>query len=262
MHSGLWIGKTGLDSQQTGVAVISNNIANASTVGYKKGRAVFEDLLYQTINQPGGVTAQNTSLPNGLMLGTGSRVTATQKSFTQGNLLTTNEALDMMIDGSGFFVVEMPNGDQSFTRAGQFSKDSEGQIVLPGTGFVVMPAITIPDDATSITVSIEGEVSVKVAGDPDIQVIGQLDMVDFVNPAGLQPVGNNMFIETTASGPPTFGTGSLDGFGSIRQGVLETSNVNVAEELVNLIQAQRVYEMNAKVVSSVDQMLSFVNQTL
>ena len=262
MHPGLWISKTGLESQQTGVSVISNNISNASTVGYKKGRAVFEDLLYQTINQPGGVSSQNSSLPNGLMLGTGSRVVATQKSFTQGNLITTNESLDVMIDGQGFFVVELPNGDEAYTRAGQFTKDADGQIVMPGNGFVVMPGITIPEDTTSITISIEGEVSVKIAGDPQEQIIGQFDMADFINPAGLQPIGNNMYIETTASGEPIAGVPSVDGFGGIRQGSLETSNVNVAEELVNLIQAQRIYEMNAKVISSVDQMLGFVNQNV
>lgn len=262
MHPGLWISKTGLESQQTGVSVISNNISNASTVGYKKGRAVFEDLLYQTINQPGGVSSQNSSLPTGLMLGTGSRVTATQKSFTQGNLITTNDALDVMIDGQGFFVVSLPNGDPAYTRAGQFTKDADGQIVMPSNGFVVMPGIAIPADATSITISREGEVSVKLAGDPQEQVIGQFEMADFINPAGLQPIGNNMFVETTASGAPIGGVPTVDGFGSIRQGSLETSNVNVAEELVNLIQAQRIYEMNAKVISSVDQMLGFVNQNV
>ncbi|MBL6734312.1 MAG: flagellar basal-body rod protein FlgG [Shewanellaceae bacterium] len=262
MHPGLWIGKTGLESQQTEVAVISNNIANASTVGYKKGRAVFEDLMYQTINQPGGVSSQNTSLPNGLMLGAGSKVTATQKSFSQGKMITTKEVFDVMIDGHGFFKVQLPNGDTAYTRSGQFTKDSTGQLVMPGNGFLVLPGITVPEDATSVTISPQGAISVKIAGQAAEQEIGLFEIADFINPSGLQPIGGNMYVETSASGNPIEGTAALDGFGSIRQGSLETSNVNVAEELVNLIQSQRVYEMNAKVIAAVDQMLSFVNQTI
>ncbi|WP_144209984.1 flagellar basal-body rod protein FlgG [Shewanella donghaensis] len=262
MHPALWISKTGLDAQQTDIAVISNNVANASTIGFKKSRAVFEDLLYQTVNQAGGISADNTKLPNGLNLGAGTKVVATQKMFTQGNMLTTDNSLDLMIEGPGFFEVEMPDGTAAYTRNGQFSLDENGQIVTPGSGYVIQPAITIPDDATSITVSSEGEISVKLSGATESTVVGQLAMSDFINPSGLDPLGQNLYTETGASGTPIQGTASLDGLGAIRQGALETSNVNVTEELVNLIQSQRNYEMNSKVISAVDQMMSYVTQNL
>ncbi|GGB50223.1 flagellar basal-body rod protein FlgG [Shewanella inventionis] len=262
MIPALWISKTGVDAQQTNISVISNNVANASTVGFKKSRAVFEDLLYQTVNQAGGISADNTKLPNGLNIGAGTKVVATQKMFTQGSMLTTDNSLDLMIEGSGFFEVQMPDGTAAYTRNGQFSLDDTGQIVTPGSGYVLQPPITIPDDATSITVSAEGEVSVQIPGTAESQVIGQLTMTDFINPSGLDPLGQNLYTETGASGTPIQGTASQDGLGSIRQGALETSNVNVTEELVNLIQGQRIYEMNSKVISAVDQMLSYVNQNL
>ncbi|RLV61569.1 flagellar basal-body rod protein FlgG [Parashewanella curva] len=262
MHPALWISKTGLDAQQTDIAVISNNVANASTVGFKKSRAVFEDLLYQKVNQAGGVSAANTKLPNGLSVGAGTKVVATQKLFTQGNMVTTDNSLDLMIEGPGFFEVQMPDGSISYTRSGQFSMDDQGQIVTSGSGFVIQPAITVPQDAKSITVSAEGEVSVKVPGAAENQVIGQFTMSDFINPSGLEPMGQNLYLETGASGAPIQGTAALNGMGAIRQGALETSNVNVTEELVNLIESQRIYEMNSKVISSVDQMLSYVNQNL
>ncbi|QDE31946.1 MULTISPECIES: flagellar basal-body rod protein FlgG [Shewanella] len=262
MHPALWISKTGVDAQQTNIAVISNNVANASTVGFKKSRAVFEDLLYQTVNQAGGVSSDNSKLPNGLNIGAGTKVVATQKMFTQGNMLTTDNSLDLMIEGSGFFEVQMPDGTAAYTRNGQFSLDETGQIVTPGSGYVVQPTIAIPDDATSITVSSAGEVSVQIPGTAESQVVGQLTMTDFINPAGLDPLGQNLYTETGASGTPIQGTASQDGLGSIRQGALETSNVNVTEELVNLIQGQRIYEMNSKVISAVDQMLSYINQNL
>ncbi|MDF0532959.1 flagellar basal-body rod protein FlgG [Shewanella sp. A32] len=262
MHPALWISKTGLDAQQTDISVISNNIANASTVGYKKGRAVFEDLLYQTVNQAGGISAANTKLPNGLNLGAGTKVVATQKIFSQGNMETTDNSMDLMIQGPGFFEIQMPDGTTAYTRNGQFSLDDTGQMVTSGEGYVLQPGITIPDNATSITVSEEGEVSVKIPGTADNQVVGQLTMADFINPSGLQPIGQNLYLETGASGTPVEGTPSLDGMGSIKQGSLETSNVNVTEELVNLIETQRVYEMNSKVISAVDQMLGYVNQNL
>ncbi|MCL1073955.1 flagellar basal-body rod protein FlgG [Shewanella dokdonensis] len=262
MHPALWISKTGLDAQQTDISVISNNVANASTVGYKKGRAVFEDLLYQTVNQAGGISAANTKLPNGLNLGAGTKVVSTQKIFSQGNMETTDNSMDLMIQGPGFFEIQMPDGTTAYTRNGQFTLDDTGQMVTSGEGYVLQPGITIPDNATSITVSEEGEVSVKVPGNAENQVVGQLTMSDFINPSGLQPIGQNLYLETGASGTPVQGTPSLDGLGSIRQGSLETSNVNVTEELVNLIESQRVYEMNSKVISAVDQMLAYVNQNL
>ncbi|MCE2595606.1 flagellar basal-body rod protein FlgG [Motilimonas cestriensis] len=262
MHPALWISKTGLDSQQVNVATISNNLANASTIGFKKSRAVFEDLLYQTINQPGGRSSQDTKLPAGLMVGSGSKVVATQKNFDQGNILTTDNSLDMMIDGRGFFEILMPDGTTSYTRNGQFMLNDEGTIVTPGAGYPLQPEIQVPQDAQSITVSQDGEVSVQVPGQAEPQVVGQLNLSDFVNPSGLEPIGQNLYLETGSSGAPLQGIPGNDGIGSVVQGALETSNVNVTEELVNLIESQRVYEMNSKVIKSVDEMLSFVSQQL
>ncbi|USD38611.1 MULTISPECIES: flagellar basal-body rod protein FlgG [Ferrimonas] len=262
MQPALWISKTGLDAQQTEIANISNNLANASTVGYKKSRAVFEDLLYQTINQAGGISAQNTELPNGLTLGAGTKVAATQRIFSQGNMLTTDNSLDLMIDGPGFFQIQMPDGTIAYSRNGQFTLDEEGQMVTPGSGYVLDPGIVIPEDTQSISVSAEGEVSVRTPGVAENVVVGQIEISNFVNASGLEPIGQNLFLETGASGAPIAGVPSLDGLGSIRQGALETSNVNVTEELVNMIEAQRVYEMNSKVISTVDQMLANLNQQL
>ena len=262
MHPALWVSKTGLDAQQTNISTISNNLANASTVGFKKGRAVFEDLFYQNINQPGGQSTQDTTLPTGLMLGAGSKVVATQKVFTQGNTQTTNNAMDMMIEGDGFFQVLLPDGNIGYTRNGQFTINSEGQLVTSGSGYPVQPEIVVPDDAVGITVGTDGEVSARVRGEQENQVLGQMMTVDFINPGGMEPIGQNLYLPTGASGDPQEGTPGLEGYGSIRQSMLETSNVNVTEELVNMIEAQRVYEMNSKVISTVDQMLSYVNQQL
>lgn len=262
MHPALWVSKTGLDAQQTNISTISNNLANASTVGFKKSRAVFEDLFYQNINQPGGQSTQDTELPSGLMLGAGSKVVATQKVFTQGNTQTTNNAMDMMIEGDGFFQILLPDGNIGYTRNGQFTINAEGQLVTSGSGYVVQPEIVVPEDAVAITVGTDGEVSARIRGQQQNQVLGQITTVDFINPGGLEPIGQNMFLPTGASGDPQEGVPGLDGFGSIRQSMLETSNVNVTEELVNMIEAQRVYEMNSKVISTVDQMLSYVNQQL
>ncbi len=262
MHPALWISKTGLDAAQTDVSVISNNLANASTVGFKKDRAIFEDLLYQTINQPGGRSSADTELPSGLMLGAGSKVVATQKAHTQGNMLTTENSLDMSIQGRGFFEILQPDGTIAYTRNGQFTLDDTGQIVTPGAGFLLQPNITVPEDAQQITISQDGEVSVQVRGQAAPTVLGNLTVTDFVNATGLQPIGQNLFVETAASGAPIQGVPGLNGLGSIVQGALETSNVNVTEELVNLIESQRLYEMNSKVISSVDQMLGQVIQQL
>lgn len=262
MHPALWISKTGLDAAQTDVSVISNNLANASTVGFKKSRAVFEDLLYQNINQPGGRSSADTELPSGLMLGAGSKVTATQKAFTQGNLLTTENALDLSIQGRGFFEILQPDGTVAYTRNGQFTLDDQGQIVTPGAGFLLQPNIAIPENAQQVTVSQDGEVSVSVRGEAEPTVVGQIQLSDFINPTGLQPIGQNLFVETAVSGAPIQGIPGLEGIGSVVQGSLETSNVNVTEELVNLIESQRLYEMNSKVISSVDQMLGQVIQQL
>ena len=262
MHPALWISKTGLDAQQRDISVISNNLANASTIGFKKDRAIFEDLLYQNINQPGGQSTQDTELPSGLMIGAGAKVVATQKNFGQGNMQTTDNSLDIMVNGPGFFEILMPDGTIAYTRNGQFTLNNDGDLVTPGAGHPLQPAINIPDDAQSVTVAKDGEVSVKIAGEAQNQVVGQINLAMFINPAGLEPRGENLYVETAASGQPQVNVPGIDGTGSLVQGALETSNVNVTEELVNLIESQRVYEMNSKVISSVDQMLGFATQQL
>ena len=262
MIPALWISKTGLDAQQTNISQISNNLANASTVGYKKGRAIFEDLLYQNINQPGGQSSADSTLPSGLMIGAGAKVVATQKTYTQGSVQTTDNSLDVMIQGRGFFEVQRPDGTTAYTRTGQFSLSSEGTLVTTGEGYAVQPEIQIPTDAQSITIGSDGQISVQINGQQQSQNVGQLTVTDFVNPAGLQAEGENLLLETGASGAPIQGVAGTDGMGTIRQGMLEASNVNPTEELVNLIQAQRVYEMNSKVISSVDEMMSNVTQQL
>ncbi|MFC4656958.1 flagellar basal-body rod protein FlgG [Rheinheimera marina] len=262
MHPALWISKTGLDAKQRDISVISNNLANASTVGFKKSRAIFEDLLYQNVNQPGGRSSQNSELPNGLMLGAGTKVVATQKSFSQGNMITTDNSLDVMIQGHGFFEVLMPDGTISYSRNGQFTTDADGNLVTSGAGYQVQPNIVIPEDAQSITISQDGELSVRLPGQTDNTVLGQLTLTNFVNPAGLEPIGQNLFTQTAASGDPVQGVPGLEGRGILVQGALETSNVNVTEELVSLIESQRVYEMNSKVISTVDQMMGTLIQQL
>ncbi len=262
MHPALWISKTGLDAMQTDISVISNNLANASTIGYKKSRAVFEDLLYQNIRQPGTQSSQNTTLPSGLMIGTGVKITGTQKSFAQGTIQVTESSLDMAINGRGFFEILMPDGTSAYSRNGQFGLDDTGQIVTSGNGYVLQPAITIPSDATNVTIGADGSVSVMQASSATPSIVGNIQLVDFVNPMGLQPMGENLFLESGSSGSPTTGNPGLSGLGSLLSGALESSNVSVVEELVGLIETQRSYEMNAKVISAVDSMLSYVSQTL
>ncbi|MGL5798935.1 MAG: flagellar basal-body rod protein FlgG [Plesiomonas sp.] len=262
MDPALWVSKTGLDAQQTNIRNISNNISNASTVGFKKGRVVFEDLLYQKINQPGASSSQDDQMPSGLMLGSGTKVVATQKNFQQGGVQVTSNAFDMMIDGDGFFQIRMPDGSTGYTRNGQFQMDDEGNLVTAGSGYPVEPNIAIPTDATSVTVSADGQVSARMQGQAENQQVGQITLVSFVNPQGLEPMGENLYMQTGASGEAQEGTPGLDGLGKIKQGALESSNVNVTEELINLIEAQRVFEMNSKVISSVDEMLGYVSQRL
>lgn len=261
MNQALWIAKTGLDAQQTRMSVISNNLANVNTTGFKQDRAVFEDLLYQTMRQPGAQSSTSTQLPSGLMVGTGVRTVATEKLHTQGNIQQTQNALDVAIQGRGFFQVLMPDGTISYTRDGTFQLDSTGQVVM-SNGYQLEPGITIPEDAQSITIGSDGTVSVLSAGDSDPTIVGNLDLADFVNPTGLQPVGENLFKETAASGPPIIGTPGLDGFGTTVGGALETSNVNVVTELINMIETQRAYEMNSKAISTSDQMLQYASQNL
>lgn len=261
MDQALWVAKTGLDAQQTRMSVVSNNLANVNTTGFKKGRAAFEDLLYQTVRQPGAQTSQQTQAPSGLMLGTGVRVVATEKSFTQGNLSQTGNALDVAIDGRGFFQVQMPDGTLAYTRDGTFQPDSQGQIVT-SSGYPLQPGIQIPAGAQSISISTDGIVSVQMSGEAQPQQVGQILTADFINPAGLQPKGENLYTETAASGSPQTAAPGSNGFGSLQQGSLEGSNVNVVEELVNMIETQRAYEMNSKAISTSDQMLQYVTQNL
>lgn len=261
MNQALWIGKTGLDAQQSRLAVVSNNLANVNTTGFKKGRAVFEDLLYQNVRQPGGQSSQDTQLPSGLTLGTGVRMVATQKLHSQGNLLQTNNPLDVAVQGRGFFQVLMPNGEQAYTRTGEFQVNSEGQMVT-AAGYTLQPEINIPQNATSVTIGTDGTVSVTVPNNPAPAQIGTLQLADFVNPSGLLPVGENLYKETGASGAPQVGTAGQNSMGTTIQGSLESSNVNVVEELVNMIETQRAYEMNSKAISTADNMLQYVNNNL
>ncbi len=255
----LWVAKSGLDAQQTRMAVISNNLANVNTTGFKRGRAVFEDLMYQNIRQVGGQSTQNTQLPTGLQLGTGVRTVSTEKLHTQGNVQPTENALDVAINGRGFLQILMPNGETNYTRDGSFKLDSTGQLVTSG-GLTLNPAITVPADAESLTIGKDGTVSATVAGVS--QQLGQLQTANFINPTGLEAVGENLYRESTSSGAPIVGTPGEGEFGALIQNALETSNVNVVEELVNMIETQRAYEMNSKAISTTDQMLSFVTQQL
>lgn len=259
MISSLWIAKTGLDAQQTNMDVIANNLANVSTNGFKRQRAVFEDLLYQTIRQPGAQSSEQTTLPSGLQIGTGVRPVATERLFSQGNLTQTNNSKDVAINGQGFFQVLLPDGTSAYTRDGSFQVDQNGQLVTAG-GFQVQPAITIPANALSMTIGRDGVVSVTQPGAVDPVQVGQLNLTTFMNDSGLSSIGENLYVETQASGAPNDTTPGLNGAGLLQQGYVETSNVNVAEELVNMIQVQRAYEINSKAVSTTDQMLQRLSQ--
>ena len=261
MTQALWIAKTGLDAQQTRMAVVSNNLANVNTTGFKQGRAVFEDLLYQNVRQSGGQTSQDTELPSGMNLGTGVRVVATEKLFSQGSILQTDNALDVAVKGRGFFQILTPDGNVAYTRDGTFQRNSQGELVT-ASGYLVQPSITIPDGAQSITIGTDGVVSIQLAGQTSPSQVGTLETVDFINPVGLQPVGENLYIETASSGTAQAGTPGLNGFGAVMQGALEGSNVNVVSELVNMIETQRAYEMNSKAISASDQMMQYVNNNM
>ncbi|MFO1349950.1 MAG: flagellar basal-body rod protein FlgG [Gammaproteobacteria bacterium] len=261
MTSALWIAKTGLDAQQTRMAVVSNNLANVNTTGFKRGRAEFEDLMYQNVRQAGGQSSQNTQLPSGLMLGTGVRTVSTEKSFTQGSIVQTGNNLDLAINGRGFFQVLLPDGNVGYSRDGSFQVNDQGQVVT-SSGYEVQPALTIPANTQSITIGSDGVVTAQVVGDVAPVAVGTLQMADFINPAGLQPIGENLFLETAASGAPQVGNPRSNGLGSLTQGALEGSNVNVVEELVSMIETQRAYEMNSKAIATVDQMLQYTNNNL
>jgi flagellar basal-body rod protein FlgG len=259
MIRSLWIGKTGLDAQQTNLDVISNNLANAATTGYKRIKPMFEDLLYQTLRAAGGPTGGQSQLPSGLQVGTGVRTASAERIFLQGNLTNTGNPLDVAINGAGFFQVTLPDGQTAYTRDGNFSLDSQGQLVSQ-SGYVLLPGITIQVNATSTTISPTGQVSVILPGTVTPNQVGELQIARFINPGGLVSLGGNLMIETDASGSPNVGLPGTDGAGTLQQKYVEASNVNVAEELVALIQAQRAYEVNARVITASDQMLQKLAQ--
>ncbi|MET0029746.1 MAG: flagellar basal-body rod protein FlgG [Candidatus Thiodiazotropha sp.] len=261
MYPALWIAKTGLDAQQTNMSVISNNLANVNTTGFKRDRAVFNDLIYQNLRQVGAQSSENTELPSGLMVGTGVRVVATQKEHSQGNIVQTGNSLDVAVQGKGYFQVLHPDGNIVYTRDGTFSLTADGNIVTPN-GYELQPAMTVPTNATSLTVGSDGVVSVLVSGNNTPTQIGQVELAYFVNPQGLEPIGDNLYRETNASGGVNTAVPGTDSTGTLIQGALESSNVNVVEELVNMIETQRAYEMNSKAISTTDEMLSYVNQQL
>jgi flagellar basal-body rod protein FlgG len=255
----LWISKTGMEAQQTQLDTISNNLANASTNGYKRAHAVFEDLMYQNLRQAGAQSTEQTSMPAGLQVGLGARAVATSRQFTQGSLQQSSNPLDVAVLGNGFFEVQMPDGTTGYTRDGSFQVSATGQLVT-NNGYTVNPGITIPANATSVTIGSDGTVSVSLPGQTQPQSVGQLQLANFVNPTGLEPKGQNIFAETAASGAPQAGTPGLNGLGQLRQGFVETSNVNVVEELITMIQTQRAYELNSKAIQTSDQMLARLAQ--
>ena len=261
MSAALWIAKTGLDAQQTRLAVISNNLANVNTTGFKYGRAVFEDLLYQNVRQVGSQVTEDNQLPSGFTLGTGVRTVATEKIHSQGNLIETNNPFDMAINGRGFFQILRPDGTMGYTRDGSFQINSDGQMVTAG-GLLLQPAISVPADASSVSIGTDGIVSATVPGSTAPVQLGNIQTADFINPTGLQPIGDNLFLESGASGGPLVGTPGLNGLGSILQGELESSNVNVVKEMVDMIEAQRAYEVNSKAISTADQMMQYLNNNV
>ncbi len=261
MNTALWAAKTGLDAQQTQMAVVANNLANVNTTGFKKGRAVFDDLLYQNLAQVGANTSQNTTAPTGLNLGTGVRIVATEKNYTQGSVNTTGNNLDLAVQGRGFFQVLMPSGQIAYTRDGSFQLNAQGQLVT-AAGYQVQPAITLPAGAQSISVGNDGTVSVQLAGQSAPTTVGTIQLADFINPAGLQDIGGNLALESAASGSPVTANAGLNGMGTLIQGSVEASNVNVVEELVNMIETQQAYEMNSRAVQTTDQMMTYATQNM
>jgi flagellar basal-body rod protein FlgG len=261
MYPALWIAKTGLDAEQTRMSVISNNLANVNTTGFKRDRAVFADLMYQNVRQSGASSTQDTNLPSGLYLGTGVRTVSTQKLHSQGNIVQTNNSFDVAIQGNGFFQVSHPDGSIVYTRDGSFGMDSTGQLVTQN-GYRIEPAITVPANTLSVTIGSDGTVSALVAGNTAPTQIGNITLAQFTNPTGLEAIGDNLFRETASSGAPQVDTPGQNGAGTLNQGSLESSNVNVVEELVNMIETQRAYEMNSKAISTTDNMLAYVSQQL
>ena len=258
-NAALHVARTGLDAQSARMRVISNNLANVNTTGFKRDRADFQTLAYQTMTAAGAASSAENRYATGLSLGTGVSVAGTARMHSQGSLTTTDNALDVAIEGDGFFQVAMPGGGTGYTRAGNFSLSAEGQIVT-GEGMQLQPAIQVPEGATAITIGRDGTVSATLAGQAEATELGRIETARFVNPAGLQAQGGNIFTETGASGAPQVGAAGADGRGAIRQGALEASNVNVVQELVDMIETQRAYEVNSKMISAVDEMLQNANQ--
>lgn len=254
MIRSLWSAATGMQAQTLNIDVISNNLANVSTSGFKKSRADFQDLLYQTLRAPGVSSSADTQVPTGIQVGHGVRPDATQKMFTQGEFQATENELDMAIEGDGFFQILQPNGESAYTRAGSFKIDSDGRVVT-SDGFPMEPEITIPTDAVSLSIGTDGTVSVLLANETEGTEIGEIELADFTNPAGLDSIGRNLYRPTASSGDATVGTPGEDGYGTIAQGYLELSNVSVVDEMVNMIVAQRAYETNSKTIQASDEML-------
>ena len=259
MIRSLWISKTGMEGQQTKLDAIANNLANVATNGYKRSGVVFEDLMYQNLRQSGAATSEQSQLPTGLQIGLGVRAAATTRNFSQGTLAQTSGQFDVAIEGAGFFQVQMPDGTTGYTRDGAFQLNSNGQLVT-SAGYTVQPGITIPAAARSVTVAKDGTVAITLQGQPQQQTVGQLQIATFVNPGGLDPMGGNLFAESASSGTPNAGAPGSNGIGSLRQGFVEGSNVNVVEELVSMIATQRAYEMNSKSIQTSDQMLQKLSQ--
>lgn len=259
MMRSLWISKSGMEAQQTQLDHISHNLANSSTNGYKRSHAVFEDLMYQNLRQSGANSSEQTQLPTGLQVGLGVRPVATARQFSQGSLQQTTNFLDVAIKGNGFFPITQPDGTTGYTRDGSFQLDNQGQLVT-NNGYLVQPGITVPANATAVTIAPDGTVSAQISGQTTPQNLGQIQLVNFINPAGLEPRGENLYIETPASGTPTASNPGTDSVGTLAQGFLETSNVNVVEELVTMIQTQRAYELNSKAIQTSDQMLQRLGQ--
>jgi flagellar basal-body rod protein FlgG len=261
MNPALWVAKTGLDAQQTEMAVISNNLANVNTTGFKKSRAVFQDLLYQNVSQVGADTTQNTQEPSGIELGTGVNLVATEKVYTQGNINQTGNTFDIAINGPGFFQVLMPDGTLAYTRDGSFQISATGQLVT-ASGYQVQPAVTIPQGAQSVTIGTDGTVQVQLSGQTAPSTVGTLQLANFVNPAGLQPNGENLLQQSAASGTAQTGVPGVSGLGTLQQGAVESSNVDVVEEMVDMIETQRAYEMNTKAIETNDEMLQYLDTNL
>jgi flagellar basal-body rod protein FlgG len=259
MMRSLWISKSGMEAQQIQLDHISHNLANSSTNGYKRAHAVFEDLMYQNLRQSGANSSEQTQLPTGLQVGLGVRPVATSRQFSQGSLQQTTNYLDVAIKGNGFFPVTQPDGTTGYTRDGSFQLDNQGQLVT-NNGYPIQPGITVPANATAVTIAADGTVTAAISGQTTPQNLGQIQLTNFINPAGLEPRGENLYIETPASGTPQTAAPGTASTGTLAQGFLETSNVNVVEELVTMIQTQRAYELNSKAIQTSDQMLQRLGQ--